>query len=104
MELDDAGECVETKKCVITSQNHGYAVVADELDSDWHVWFKNANDGSVEGIKHKSKPFWGVQFHPEANPGPTDTAWVFDLYKQEKGDQGPVYKISPEAVEREVCV
>ncbi len=74
-------EMVEDKhkrRCAITSQNHGYAVKAESLPEDWEVWFKNANDGSVEGIRHISKPFMSVQFHPEATPGPTDSAWVFD--------------------------
>ncbi len=70
----------ESKSCYITSQNHGYAVDAKSLPSDWKVWFVNANDGSVEGIKHKTKPWRAVQFHPEASPGPTDTAWIFDEF------------------------
>ncbi len=65
-------------RCVITSQNHGYAVRADSLPDDWRVWFTNANDGTVEGIRHASKPLWGIQFHPEANPGPMDAGWIFD--------------------------
>ncbi|MDO8522189.1 MAG: glutamine-hydrolyzing carbamoyl-phosphate synthase small subunit [bacterium] len=68
----------ETHRCYITSQNHGYAVDAKSLPADWKVWFTNANDGSVEGIKHRTKPWRAVQFHPEASPGPTDTAWIFD--------------------------
>jgi carbamoyl-phosphate synthase small subunit len=68
------------KRCVITSQNHGYAVRAESLPEDWQVWFENANDGSVEGIRHISKPFMSVQFHPEATPGPTDSAWLFDEF------------------------
>jgi carbamoyl-phosphate synthase small subunit len=68
------------KRCVITSQNHGFAVRAESLPEDWQVWFENANDGSVEGIRHISKPFMSVQFHPEATPGPTDSAWIFDEF------------------------
>lgn len=69
-----------TGRCVITSQNHGYAVREEGLPEDWRVWFLNANDGSVEGIKHISKPFMGVQFHPESSPGPEDTGWIFDEF------------------------
>jgi carbamoyl-phosphate synthase small subunit len=67
-----------TGRCHITSQNHGFAVDAATLPTSWNVWFTNANDGSVEGIRHTSKPWRSVQFHPEASPGPTDTAWIFD--------------------------
>ncbi len=72
--------CIDLKtgRCVITSQNHGYAVKKDSLPNDWEVWFENANDGSVEGVRHKRLPFFAVQFHPEASPGPTDTAYLFD--------------------------
>ncbi len=77
--------CIEMKatgergtRCVITSQNHGYAVRTKSLPADWRLWFVNANDDTVEGIRHVSKPLWGVQFHPEANPGPVDSAWIFD--------------------------
>jgi len=65
-------------RCVITSQNHGFAVRAQTLPADWRLWFVNANDGTVEGIRHVSKPLCSVQFHPEANPGPVDSAWIFD--------------------------
>lgn len=65
-------------RCYITSQNHGFAVDEKSLSNDWDVWFTNANDGSNEGIRHKTKPWRSVQFHPEATPGPTDTAWIFD--------------------------
>jgi len=69
-----------TGRCYITSQNHGYAVDAKSLPPDWEEWFTNANDGSNEGIRHKTKPWRSVQFHPEASPGPTDTAWIFDEF------------------------
>lgn len=67
-----------TRRCYITTQNHGF-VVAD-VPAGFEPWFINANDGSNEGIKHASKPFMSVQFHPEAAPGPVDTEWVFDYF------------------------
>lgn len=73
---------VETKKCYITSQNHGFAVDEKTLGPDWKVIFRNLNDGSVEGIAHKDLPFYSVQFHPEASPGPTDTRWFFERFWQ----------------------
>jgi len=66
--------------CVVTSQNHGYAVDAKSLPKGWKVLFRNLNDNSVEGIYHTSKPFFSVQFHPEASPGPTDTEYLFDKF------------------------
>lgn len=69
-----------SKRCFITSQNHGYAVDDKKLPSGWVTWFVNANDGTNEGIRHKSKPFMSVQFHPEASPGPTDTDFLFDEF------------------------
>ena len=69
-----------TERCYITSQNHGFAVDGKTLPGGWEEWFVNANDGSNEGIRHKSKPWRSVQFHPEASPGPTDTAWIFDEF------------------------
>ncbi len=76
--------CMDLKnsKCYITSQNHGYAVDERTLPDDWEVTFRNLNDQSVEGIAHKSKPFFSVQFHPEATPGPTDTVWLFQSFHQ----------------------
>ncbi|MBU0755379.1 MAG: glutamine-hydrolyzing carbamoyl-phosphate synthase small subunit [Planctomycetes bacterium] len=71
---------VGTKRCFITSQNHGYAVDARTLPVGWEPWFINANDGTNEGIRHRSKPFMSVQFHPEAHPGPVDTGFLFDLF------------------------
>ena len=65
-------------RCFITSQNHGFAVDAATLPSGWEPWFTNANDGSNEGIRHRSKPLLSVQFHPEAAPGPVDCNGLFD--------------------------
>ncbi|KAL1971941.1 hypothetical protein VTN31DRAFT_2029 [Thermomyces dupontii] len=67
-------------KCHITSQNHGYAVDAATLPADWEELFVNANDGSNEGIRHVRRPFFSVQFHPEATPGPRDTEFLFDVF------------------------
>jgi carbamoyl-phosphate synthase small subunit len=74
--------CLEegTIRCYITSQNHGFAVDVRSLPKPWHSWFTNANDGTNEGIRHASKPFMSVQFHPEAAPGPTDTGFLFDQF------------------------
>lgn len=69
-----------TGKCHITSQNHGYAVDAASLPADWTELFVNANDGSNEGIRHVSKPYFSVQFHPESTPGPRDTEFLFDVF------------------------
>lgn len=69
-----------TNRCFITTQNHGYAVKEGTLPRNFDVWFRNANDGTIEGIKHKNKPFAAVQFHPEANAGPVDTEWIFDEF------------------------
>lgn len=69
---------VGTEKCFITSQNHGYAVKTDTLSSDWEPYFINMNDGSNEGIRHKTNPWFSAQFHPEACSGPVDTEFLFD--------------------------
>ncbi len=69
-----------TRRCYITSQNHGYAIDANTLSEDWREWFVNDNDGTNEGIIHISKPIFGAQFHPEASPGPDDTEFIFDMF------------------------
>jgi carbamoyl-phosphate synthase small subunit len=67
-----------TRRCYITSQNHGYAVSDASLPADWEPWFVNINDGTNEGIRSRLKPFFSVQFHPEASPGPKDAGFLFD--------------------------
>lgn len=69
-----------TNKCYITSQNHGYAVQTETLPEDWEPLFTNVNDNTNEGIRHKTKPFFSTQFHPEASSGPTDTEFLFDEF------------------------
>lgn len=67
-----------TKRCYITTQNHGFEI--SKIPKNFKQWFINANDGTNEGIIHKSKPVMSVQFHPEATPGPHDTEWIFDFF------------------------
>ena len=78
-------------KAYITSQNHGYAVDNKSLNSDWEPLFINLNDDTNEGFRHKNKPFFSTQFHPEASSGPTDTEFLFDefidLIKKSKKEQ-----------------
>ena len=74
-----------TKRCYITSQNHGYAIDAKTLPEDWREWFYNDNDGTNEGLLHILKPYFGAQFHPEASPGPDDTEFLFDMFIRAMG-------------------
>ena len=62
----------------ITSQNHGYVV--EKLPDDMEVTHVNINDGTVEGMKHKTLPIYSVQFHPEASAGPKDSEYIFDKF------------------------
>jgi len=71
---------LRTGRVYITTQNHGFHVKTSTLGKEWEPWFENVNDGTNEGIRHKTKPFMSVQFHPEARPGPTDTNWLFDEF------------------------
>ena len=72
--------CVKegTKRCFITTQNHGFAVDTKTLPKEWEPSFTNINDDTNEGIRHKTKPFFSSQFHPEGTPGPVDTEFLFD--------------------------
>ncbi len=71
---------MQTGKCLITSQNHGYAVDNHTLPDEWQPWFTNLNDQTNEGIRHASGRFMSVQFHPEASPGPVDGGYLFDEF------------------------
>lgn len=74
---------LKTNRCYITTQNHGYAVAAEPLrKTPLETWFINANDKTIEGVKHTSKPVFAVQWHPEASPGPYDTEFLFDAFKK----------------------
>lgn len=75
----DHGQIASTRGW-LTSQNHGYGVLESSLESGWSVWFKNANDHSVEGVRHDEQPWRSVQFHPEAAGGPRDTAWILEEF------------------------
>lgn len=74
--------CLEvgTRRCMVTSQNHGYAVNGATLPDGWREWFVNANDQTNEGIRHEFQPARSVQFHPEALPGPTDAWGLFGRF------------------------
>ncbi|ABX12982.1 glutamine-hydrolyzing carbamoyl-phosphate synthase small subunit [Nitrosopumilus maritimus] len=74
---------LETNQVYVTSQNHGYGIKPESLEkSDFNLWFTNADDKTVEGIKHKTKRCIAVQFHPEAAPGPFDCKYVFEELKE----------------------
>lgn len=69
-----------TRRVFVTSQNHGFAVEEDSLPDDAEVWFRNANDGSIEGINADGRRVRSAQFHPESAPGPNDSRWIFDSF------------------------
>jgi carbamoyl-phosphate synthase small subunit len=77
-----------TRRCFITSQNHGYAVDDSSLPDGWEAWFVNVNDGTNEGIRSRHHPHFSIQFHPEASPGPQDTSFLFDDFLRAVGAQG----------------
>jgi carbamoyl-phosphate synthase small subunit len=72
---------LRTNRCYITTQNHGYAIESESLkETPLEAWFMNPNDKTIEGVVHKSKPAFAVQWHPEASPGPYDTEFLFDKF------------------------
>jgi carbamoyl-phosphate synthase small subunit len=72
---------LKTNRCYITTQNHGYAIQNESIEkTPLEAWFVNPNDKTVEGVKHKTKPVFAVQWHPEAAPGPYDTEFLFDTF------------------------
>jgi len=72
---------LKTNRCYITTQNHGYAIEMNCFEkTPLECWFVNADDKTVEGIKHRTKPVFAVQWHPEASPGPYDTGFLFDEF------------------------
>ena len=72
---------LKTNRCYITTQNHGYAIANESIKkTPLDAWFLNPNDKTVEGVKHKTKPVFAVQWHPEASPGPYDTEFLFDTF------------------------
>lgn len=76
---------LETGRCYVTSQNHGYAVDVQRLQSGWRAWFENLNDGTNEGLRSTDRPHFSVQFHPEGQPGPEDTGYLFDRFLELTG-------------------
>ncbi|CAE7755758.1 unnamed protein product [Symbiodinium sp. KB8] len=102
--------CKRTNKAFITPQNHGYAVDASTLPSEWEELYVNVNDGTNEGIIHKHKPIFTAQFHPEAKGGPVDTHFLFDMFMHcvKTGESSPHFQstlhVSPPKQYKKVLV
>lgn len=84
-------QLVGTQHAFITSQNHGFAINNQTLDKNWAPLFLNINDGTNEGIYHTTKPWFSVQFHPEASAGPTDTEFLFDVFIKTLTQKGEIF-------------
>jgi carbamoyl-phosphate synthase small subunit len=78
---------VGSKRCFMTSQNHGYAVREESIPHGWSPWFVNANDGTIEGLRAQRKAFSAVQFHPEGCPGPRDTQFLLEAFIAQAAEQ-----------------
>jgi carbamoyl-phosphate synthase small subunit len=77
--------CIDklNNRAYVTSQNHGYGIEPDSLKkTEFKIWFSNADDETIEGIVHSTKPIAAVQFHPEASPGPYDCMFIFDRFAE----------------------
>ena len=78
---------LDNNQVYVTSQNHGYCIDPESLkNTDFKLWFTNADDKTVEGIRHKQKNIIAVQFHPEASPGPFDCTFIFEEFKRLIGE------------------
>ena len=74
-----------TKQVEITTQNHGFAVDPKSLPADMLPTHWNLNDGTLEGMRHKTLPVFSVQYHPEASAGPHDSSYLFEEFRQMMG-------------------
>ncbi|HPD42942.1 MAG TPA: carbamoyl-phosphate synthase (glutamine-hydrolyzing) large subunit, partial [Dysgonamonadaceae bacterium] len=94
-----------TQRAFVTSQNHGFAVDSKTLPSDWEPLFVNMNDGTNEGVRHKTKPWFSSQFHPEAAAGPTDTEFLFDVFMRTLDEKNPsIPRLIEEELEAKLVV
>ena len=84
-----------TGRVYITSQNHGYAVDGDHLESPMQVAQIHLNDGTVEGLQHREEPVFSIQYHSEASPGPHDTEFLFDRFLETVRERGMYASGSP---------